>query len=98
MSVRKINPLSNRVLVKRADATVSRGGIFLPETAQEKPKQGKVLAVGPGRRDEKGNLKPLELKVGDRVLFSAYGGSEVEMEEEGEFLIVSENDILAVIG
>ena len=98
MSLRQIKPLSNRVLIKRSDATVSRGGIFLPESAQEKPKQGEILAVGPGKADDEGHVMPSKLKVGDRVLFSSYGGSEVEMEDEGEFLIVSEDDILAVLG
>ena len=96
MSIRHLKPLSNRVLIKRSDAAVSRGGIFLPESAQEKPKQGEVVGVGPGKIDEEGRMQDLKVKVGDRVLFSSYGGSEVEMEEEGEFLLVSEEDLLAV--
>lgn len=93
MSVKKIKPLGKRVLVKRAEATVTKGGILLPDSAQEKPKQGEVIAVGPG--EEKGG--PLEVKVGDRVLFGAYAGTEVKTDEEEDYLLMSEDDILAVI-
>ncbi len=91
----KIKPLNNRVLVKRFKAEKTKGGILLPETAQEKPKEGEVVAVGPGLRDEEGNLNPMSVKIGDRILFSAYAGTEVQGQEE--LLIMSEEDILGVL-
>lgn len=94
----KIRPLGNRVLVKRAESRVSKGGILLPETAQEKPKEGEVIAVGPGKEDKEGNRIPMSLNVGDKVLFTSYAGTEFKPEgEEKELLIISEDDILAVI-
>lgn len=92
----KIKPLNNRVLVKRFIAEKSKGGIILPDTAQEKPKEGEVVAVGPGARNEEGALEPMTVKVGDRVLFSSYAGTEFK-EDETEFLILSEEDILGVL-
>ncbi len=93
----KIKPLNNRVLVKRSKAQTTKGGIILPETAQEKPKEGEVLAVGPGARDEEGNMIPLSVKVGDRILFSSYAGTEVkEQDSEDEMLIMTEDEILCV--
>lgn len=91
----KIKPLNNRVLVKRFKAEKTKGGILLPETAQEKPKEGEVVAVGPGLRDEEGNLNPMSVKIGDRILFSAYAGTEVQGQEE--LLIMSEEDILGIL-
>jgi chaperonin GroES len=94
----KVKPLGNRVLVKRAEMKMSKGGILLPETAQEKPRQGEVVAIGPGKMDEKGNLKKVNLRVGDIVLFSSYAGTEVKTEEDqADFLIMSEDDILGVL-
>ena len=93
----KIKPLGKRVVVKRAEAQMTKGGIFLPETAQEKPKQGEVIAVGPGELDNKGNLSPLSIKIGDRVLFSSYSGVEFKSNEDTDYLILSEDDILAII-
>lgn len=94
----KIKPLNNRVLVKRSKAQASKGGILLPETAQEKPKEGEIMAVGPGRRDEEGTVHPLNVKIGDRVLFTAYAGTEVKnSENEDEYLLLTEEDILAVL-
>lgn len=94
----QIKPLGNRVLVKRSEIKLSKGGILLPETAQEKPKQGEVVAVGPGKFDDKGNLKQVGVRVGDTVLFSSYAGTPVKTEEDqAEFLIMSEDDILGVI-
>jgi chaperonin GroES len=94
----KIKPLNNRVLVKRFRAQTSKGGIILPETAQEKPKEGEVVAVGPGTRDEEGKVHPLAVKIGDRVLFSSYAGTEIkDKSSEDEFLILSEEDILGVL-
>lgn len=98
MSVKKIKPLGNRVLVKRAEAKVTKGGIILPDSAKEKPKQGEVIAAGPGIRDDEGTLQKMNVNVGDRVLFSAYAGTEVKTEElEAEYLILSEEDILGIL-
>ena len=97
-TMQHIRPLGNRVLVKRSEVKMSRGGILLPETAQEKPREGEVVAVGPGKIDEKGNLKPLELHVGDTVLFSSYAGTEVKTEDDqADYLIMSEEDIFGVL-
>lgn len=93
----KVKPLNNKILVKRSKAQTTKGGIILPETAQEKPKEGEVVAVGPGLRDEDGTLHPLEVNVGDRVLFSSYAGTEVQGTGEEEFLIMSEEDVLGVL-
>jgi chaperonin GroES len=93
-----IKPLGNRVLVKRAEMKMSKGGILLPETAQEKPRQGEVIAIGPGKMDEKGNLKKVNVRVGDVILFSSYAGTEVKTEDDqADFLIMSEDDILGVL-
>ncbi len=93
-----IKPLNNRVLVKRSKAQTSKGGIILPDTAQEKPKEGEVVAVGPGTRDEEGKVHPLAVKVGDRVLFSSYSGTEIkDKSSEEEYLILGEDDILGVL-
>ncbi|HEY4254805.1 MAG TPA: co-chaperone GroES [Chlamydiales bacterium] len=96
MAAKKIKPLGNRIVIQRQEAKVSKGGILLPESAQEKPKQGKVLAVGPGKVDEKGKLIPVELKVGNQILFSSYAGTEYKLDAE-EYLILSEEDVLAVL-
>lgn len=94
----KIKPLNNRVLVKRFKAHTTKGGIILPDSAQEKPKEGEIVAVGPGTRDEEGTVYALTVKVGDRVLFSSYAGTEIkEGEAEEELLILSEEDILGVL-
>ena len=92
-----IQPLGDRILVKHLEQDEkSPGGIILPDTAKEKPQEGKVLAVGKGRILEDGTVKPLEIKVGDTVLFAKYSGTEVAHEEK-EFLILREDDILAVV-
>lgn len=95
----KIKPLGKRILVKREKAQTTKGGIFLPDSAQEKPKKGEVVAVGPGMVDDHGKLKELEVAVGDTVLFSSFAGVEVKPKqgEESEYLIMSEDDVLAVI-
>ncbi|MDR3624662.1 MAG: co-chaperone GroES [Chlamydiales bacterium] len=94
----KIKPLGNRVLVKRFKAKTTKGGIILPESAQEKPKEGEVVAVGPGKSDDEGKFNPTTLKVGDRVLFTAYAGTEVKQNDtEEEYLIMSEDDILGIL-
>jgi len=97
MSAKKIKPLGNRILVKRAEAIENQGGIILPDSAQEKPRQGEVVASGPGKTDENGSVTSMDVKVGDRVLFGAYSGTEVDTDAEAEYLIMSEDDVLAVI-
>jgi chaperonin GroES len=93
-----MKPLGNRVLVKREQAKTTKGGILLPDTAKEKPKIGEVVAVGPGKMDEEGKIHPMHVRVGDRVLFSAYAGTEVKNEDVStEYLIMSEEEILGVI-
>lgn len=92
-----LKPLADRVIVKVIEAEEkTKGGIVLPDTAKERPQQGEVLAVGPGRRGEDGNLLPMTVKVGDRVLFSKYGGTEVKLGGE-EYLILREDDILGIL-
>jgi chaperonin GroES len=91
----KLKPLADRVLVKPiAREEVTKGGIVLPDTAKEKPQEGKVLAVGEGRLSEDGKRIPLDVKVGDIVIFAKYGGTEVKIEDE-ELIILRESDILA---
>lgn len=96
--MQKIKPLGNRVLVKRSKAQTSKGGILLPDSAQEKPKEGEVIAAGPGARNEEGKLEPMEVKVGDRVLFGAYSGTEVKnQDDDQEYIILKTEDILGVL-
>jgi chaperonin GroES len=91
----KLQPLGDRVVVKPVEGEeVTKGGIILPDTAKEKPQEGKVLAVGPGRLSEDGKRIAMEVKVGDLVLYVKYGGTEVKIEGE-ELMILSEKDILA---
>ena len=93
----KIRPLQDRILVKRLEEeTKTAGGIIIPDTAKEKPVEGTVMAVGKGRVADDGTIIPLELKEGDRVLFSKYGGNEVKIGGE-EFLIMNEGDVLGVV-
>ena len=93
----KFRPLHDRVLVKRVEEEAkTRGGIIIPDTAKEKPMQGEVLAVGPGARDEKGELVPLDVKPGDRILFGKWSGTEVRMDGE-ELLIMKESDVMGVV-
>lgn len=96
MSHKKIKPLGNRIVVQREEAKTTKGGIILPETAQEKPRQGKVLAVGPGKADDKGRVQAMDVKIGDQILFSSYGGMEYKAGDEN-FLILTEEDVLAVL-
>jgi chaperonin GroES len=92
-----LKPLRDKVVVERSEAEQkTAGGIVLPDTAKDKPKEGTVIAVGPGRVLENGEVKPLEVKKGDRVLFGGYAGSEVKQEGK-EYLILSESEILAII-
>ncbi len=94
-----IRPLHDRILVKRIEEKEQvQGGIIIPDTAKEKPQEGEVLAVGPGKRNEEGKLIPMDVKVGDRVLFGKYSGSEVPVKLDGEdLLIIREDEILGVI-
>jgi chaperonin GroES len=93
----KIKPLGDRVLVQPAkEGEVSKGGIIIPDTAKEKPQEGKVIAIGTGKRDDDGKLIPFNVKVGDRILMPKYGGTEVKMDEK-EFQIIREDDILGII-
>lgn len=92
----KIKPLGNRVLVKRSKAPTSKGGILLPDSAQEKPREGQVMAAGPGKTNDNGQLEPLSVKVGDRILFGSYAGTEVKHDEE-DYLIMTEEDILGIL-
>ena len=93
----KFRPLHDRVVVRRIEEDErTKGGIIIPDTAKEKPQQGEVVAVGPGARDEKGVVQPLEVKAGDRVLFGKWSGSEVKIDDE-ELLIMKESDILGVL-
>lgn len=93
----KVKPLADRVLVKRIEEEETKvGGIIIPDTAKEKPQKGQVIAVGPGRTDDNGNRIPMEVKVGDKIIFSKYAGSEVKIDGE-EYLIMREDDILAII-
>jgi chaperonin GroES len=93
----KIRPLHDRILVKRLEEErTSKGGIIIPDTATEKPIQGKVVAVGNGKIQEDGKVRPLDVKVGDKILFGKYGGTEVKVDGE-ELLVMREEDVLAVI-
>jgi chaperonin GroES len=93
----KFRPLHDRVVVRRIEEDErTKGGIIIPDTAKEKPQQGEVVTVGPGARDEKGVVQPLEVKAGDRVLFGKWSGSEVKIDDE-ELLIMKESDILGVL-
>ncbi|AGK56550.1 co-chaperonin GroES [Hyphomicrobium denitrificans 1NES1] len=90
-------PLHDRVVVRRIDAEEkTAGGIIIPDTAKEKPQEGEIVAAGPGARDEKGELLPLDVKAGDRVLFGKWSGTEVKIDGE-ELLIMKESDILGIV-
>ena len=94
----KIRPLQDRVIVKRLDEEdeKTKGGIIIPDTAKEKPQQGKVVAVGKGKMNDDGKVMPLDVKVGDKILFGKYAGSDVKLDGE-EHLIMREDDILGVL-
>ena len=94
----KFRPLHDRVVVKRVEEdTKTKGGIIIPETAQEKPMQGEMIAVGPGARDESGKIVALDVKKGDRVLFGKWSGTEVKIDGT-EYLIMKESDIMGIVG
>ena len=94
----KVRPLADRVVVKALEDTEQmRGGLYIPDTAKEKPQQGEVVAVGPGKLSDEGNRVEMELKVGDKVLYGKYSGTEVTVDNE-QLLILRESDVLAVVG
>jgi chaperonin GroES len=94
----KIKPLADRIVVEPLEETEEmRGGLYIPDTAKEKPQQGTVVAVGPGRRTDKGELLKVEINTGDRVLYGKYSGTEVTV-DGNDYLIVKESDVLAVLG
>lgn len=93
----KLRPLQDRIIVKRVEEeTKTSGGIFIPETAKEKPQQGEIIAVGNGKRTEDGKVLPIDLKVGDKVLFGKYAGTEIKLDGV-DYLIMREDDILGVL-
>jgi chaperonin GroES len=93
----KLRPLHDRILVKRVEEEeVRRGGIIIPDTAKEKPQEGKVIAVGNGKVNDEGKKFPLDVKAGDRILFGKYSGSEVKIDDE-EYLILREEDVLGIL-
>ena len=92
-----LRPMQDRIIVKRVDEeTKTAGGIFIPDTAKEKPQQGEVVAVGKGKKTEEGKVIPLDVKVGDKVLFGKYAGTEIKLEGQ-DYLIMREDDILGVV-
>ena len=94
----KIRPLHDRVLVRRIEEDEkTKGGIIIPDTAKEKPSEGKVLAVGPGARGDDGKVQPLDVKKGNRILFGKWAGTEIQVEGE-DLLIMKESDIMGIIG
>jgi chaperonin GroES len=93
----KLRPLQDRVLIRRVvPESKTPGGIFIPDTAQEKPVEGEVLAVGPGKRSDDGKLRPLDIKTGDRVLFGKWSGAEIKLDGE-DLIIMNETDVMGVI-
>ena len=97
MAKLKFRPLHDRVVVRRIEADAkSKGGIIIPDTAKEKPQEGEIIAVGPGGRDEAGKLIPIDLKVGDRVLFGKWSGTEVKIDGQ-DLLIMKESDVMGVL-
>ena len=94
----KLNPLGDRLIVEAIEQEgTTAGGILIPETAKEKPQEGNVLAAGPGRLDENGKRVAMEVKVGDRVLYARYGGTEIKLEDNKKVLILRESDVLALV-
>ena len=93
----KLTPLHDRILVRRIDeGETVRGGIIIPDTAKEKPQEGEVIAVGAGKKNEKGERQPLDVKEGDRILFGKYAGNEIKIDNE-EFLIIREEEVLGIL-
>ena len=93
-----LKPLHNRILVERVEAEEkTASGIVIPDTAKEKPQEGKVIAVGPGTRDKQGKIIPMDVKKGDRILFAKFGGSEVRLEGK-DYLIMKDDDVMGIVG
>ena len=97
LTLKKLKPLSDRVMVKPLEKEQEKkGGIIIPDTAKEKPQEGEVIAAGPGKRDEQGKIIPMDVKVGDKILYGKYSGTEIKIEDE-EYLIMHQDDILGII-
>ena len=93
-----VKPLADRVVIRALEESEQmRGGLYIPDTAKEKPQQGEVIAVGPGKFDDKGNRVPMDVKVGDKVLYGKYSGTEVTLDNE-QYIILREADVLAITG
>ena len=97
MSEVKIKPLGDRLIVKPIERQTMKGGIIIPDTAKEKPMEGEVLAAGPGKLDDKGNRMPMDVKVGDKVLYGKYSGTEIKLDDE-TYLIIHQDEILGILG
>ena len=94
----KLTPLHDRIVVKRvAESETTKGGIIIPDTAKDKPQEGKVIAVGKGKSNDEGKVFPLDVKAGDRILFGKYAGTEIKIDGE-EFLIMREEEVLGILG
>ncbi len=93
----KIKPLGDRLIVKPIERETMKGGIIIPDTAKEKPMEGEVVAAGPGKMDEKGNRAPMDVKVGDKVLYGKYSGTEIKLDDE-TYLIIHQDEILGILG
>lgn len=91
----KIRPLGNRVLIQRTKAETTKGGILLPDSAQEKPRKGTVIATGPGKTDDEGRLIPMNVRTGDIVMFTSYAGTEVGADQE--YILMTEDDLLGIV-
>ena len=97
LTLKKLKPLSDRVMVKPLEKEQEKkGGIIIPDTAKEKPQEGEVIAAGPGKRDEQGKIIPMDVKVGDKILYGKYSGTEIKIEDE-EYLIMHQEDILGIL-
>ncbi|MBQ7909091.1 MAG: co-chaperone GroES [Elusimicrobiaceae bacterium] len=97
MSEVKIKPLGDRLIVKPIERETMKGGIIIPDTAKEKPMEGEVLAAGPGKLDNNGNRTPMDVKVGDKVLYGKYSGTEIKLDDE-TYLIIHQDEILGILG
>lgn len=93
----KIKPLGDRLIVKPIERETMKGGIIIPDTAKEKPMEGEVLAAGPGKLDDKGGRAPMDVKVGDKVLYGKYSGTEIKLDDE-TYLIIHQDEILGILG
>ena len=97
-TLKKLKPLADRVMVKPVEKEEEKkSGIIIPDTAKEKPQEGEVIAVGPGKRDDQGKLIPMDVKAGDRILYGKYSGSEIKLDDDQELLIMHQEDILGIL-